>query len=88
MGDATDIEQMDRVKRMMDESEVPEAVCAEMIDGNGWEANLVPIDAKSVLVLGCADGTEIMFLRAVLPDASIYGGGLSGPDPCCAQTGV
>ena len=64
-------EQMDRLQRIMDESEVPQAVRAQMIDDYGWEANLAPIDTKSALVLGCADGTELMFLRAVLPEASI-----------------
>jgi trans-aconitate methyltransferase len=42
-----------------------------MIDDYGWEANLVPPETKDALVLGCADGTELMFLRAVLPDANI-----------------
>jgi len=63
--------QMDRLIRIMDESQVPQAVRAEMIDDYAWEANLVPLETKSALVLGCADGTELMFLRAVLPDAKI-----------------
>jgi SAM-dependent methyltransferase len=36
-----------------------------------WEANLVPRDAKNVLVIGCGDGIELLFLRAVLPEAQI-----------------
>jgi SAM-dependent methyltransferase len=63
--------QMDRLQRIMDESEVPQALRAEMIDDYAWEANLVPLDTNDVLVLGCADGTELMFLRAVLPEATI-----------------
>jgi SAM-dependent methyltransferase len=64
-------EQMDRLHRIMDESGVPQEVRAFMIDDYAWEAKLVPPETKSALVLGCADGTELMFLRAVLPDASI-----------------
>jgi len=37
----------------------------------GWEANLVPRDTKSVLVIGCGNGVELIFLRAVLPQARI-----------------
>ncbi len=41
------------------------------IDDFGWEVNLVPREAKSVLVVGCGDGIELIFLRAVLPHARI-----------------
>jgi SAM-dependent methyltransferase len=64
-------EQMARLERIMDESEVPQAERAEMIDDYAWEANLVPLDTKDALVIGCAHGTELMFLRAVLPEANI-----------------
>jgi SAM-dependent methyltransferase len=64
-------EQMDRLQRIMDESEVPQALRRELIDDYAWEANMVPLDTKDALVLGCADGTELMFLRAVLPEATI-----------------
>jgi 2-polyprenyl-3-methyl-5-hydroxy-6-metoxy-1,4-benzoquinol methylase len=64
-------EQMGRLLRIMDEAGIPQAVRAEMIDDYGWEASLVPLDTKDALVLGCADGRELMFLRAVLPDANI-----------------
>jgi len=64
-------EQMGRLQRIMDESEVPQALRRELIDDYAWEANLVPLDTKDALVLGCADGTELMFLRAVLPEATI-----------------
>jgi SAM-dependent methyltransferase len=36
-----------------------------------WEANLVPRSTKHLLVIGCGDGMELIFLRAVLPDARI-----------------
>ncbi|MEO6805805.1 MAG: class I SAM-dependent methyltransferase [Edaphobacter sp.] len=64
-------EEMERLLRIMDESKIAQAERAEMIDDYGWEANLVPREAKAALVLGCADGRELMFLRAVLPDATI-----------------
>jgi SAM-dependent methyltransferase len=41
------------------------------VDDFGWEANLVPRTAKSVLVMGCGDGIELIFLRAVLPNARL-----------------
>ena len=40
-------------------------------DDFGWEANLVPRSARNVLVLGCGDGVESLFLRAVLPEARL-----------------
>jgi SAM-dependent methyltransferase len=36
-----------------------------------WEANLLPRNAKNILVVGCGDGVELLFLRAVLPEARI-----------------
>jgi len=41
------------------------------VDDFGWEANLVPRTTKSVLVMGCGDGIELIFLRAVLPNARL-----------------
>jgi SAM-dependent methyltransferase len=64
-------EEMERLLRIMDESGIAQTERAEMIDDYGWEANLVPRNTKAALVLGCADGRELMFLRAVLPDATI-----------------
>jgi SAM-dependent methyltransferase len=40
-------------------------------DDFGWEANLSPRNATNVLVLGCGDGVELLFLRAVLPEARL-----------------
>jgi SAM-dependent methyltransferase len=39
------------------------------LDDFGWEANLLPREAKNVLVIGCGNGLELIFLRAVLPEA-------------------
>jgi SAM-dependent methyltransferase len=64
-------DQAERLRSIMDKSGVPEAARAEMIDDYGWEAKLVPQDVKDALVIGCANGTELMFLRAVLPNANI-----------------
>jgi hypothetical protein len=36
-----------------------------------WKASRVPRSAKNVLVIGCGDGMELIFLRAVLPGAKI-----------------
>jgi len=41
------------------------------VDDFGWEANLVPPTTRSVLVMGCGDGIELIFLRAVLPNARL-----------------
>jgi SAM-dependent methyltransferase len=38
-----------------------------------WEANLLPRFARNVLVIGCGDGVELIFLRAVLPQARLTG---------------
>jgi len=42
-----------------------------LIDDFAWEANMAPRSASNVLVIGCGDGMELIFLRAVLPDARI-----------------
>ena len=42
-----------------------------LVEDFGWEANLVPRTAKRALILGCGNGMELLFLRAVLPEASI-----------------
>jgi SAM-dependent methyltransferase len=64
-------EQMARLEHLMDKDGVPAAARKTMIDDFGWEANLVPVDAKDVLVIGCGNGTELLFLSAVLPEARI-----------------
>jgi SAM-dependent methyltransferase len=64
-------EQMYRLHQIMDNAKIPPAMRAGMIDDYAWEANLVPRYSRDVLVLGCADGPELMFLRAVLPNATI-----------------
>jgi 2-polyprenyl-3-methyl-5-hydroxy-6-metoxy-1,4-benzoquinol methylase len=64
-------EQITRLKSLMDEVGVPAAARWKMIDDFGWEANLVPSDSKDVLVIGCGNGVELLFLCAVLPQAKI-----------------
>ena len=44
-------EQMSRLERIMDESELPTAVRPKSIDDFAWEANLVPCNTKNALVL-------------------------------------
>ncbi len=64
-------EQSDRLERLMDEEMIPRSIRVRMIEDFGWEAALIPIETKDVLVIGCGDATEVVFLRAVLPDATI-----------------
>lgn len=63
--------QMARLERIMDEAELPSEVRPKLIDDYAWEANLVPLNTKNALVIGCGDGIELIFLRAVLPEAKI-----------------
>jgi 2-polyprenyl-3-methyl-5-hydroxy-6-metoxy-1,4-benzoquinol methylase len=36
-----------------------------------WEVNQVPRSSRKVLVIGCGDGMELLFLRSILPQANI-----------------
>ncbi|WP_263367583.1 class I SAM-dependent methyltransferase [Edaphobacter bradus] len=63
--------QMDRLDRLMNEAGISTSARAGLVDDYAWETSLVPLDTKDVLVIGCADGPELMFLRAVLPEANI-----------------
>jgi SAM-dependent methyltransferase len=42
-----------------------------LIDDFAWEVNLVPRTIKNILCVGCGDGMELVFLRAILPNAKI-----------------
>lgn len=64
-------EQMARLKRIMDESGLPAEARPKLINDYAWEASLIPPGTKSALVIGCGDGVELMFMRAVLPEAKI-----------------
>lgn len=43
------------------------------LDDFAWEVNKVPRDRRNVLAIGCGSGIELLFLRAVLPDAKLTG---------------
>jgi SAM-dependent methyltransferase len=58
-------------RQLMTAIGISEAVQAIHADDFAWEANLVPRSAKNVLVMGCGDGIELIFLRAVLPNARL-----------------
>jgi SAM-dependent methyltransferase len=60
-----------RAAALMDAIGLSEEKKLVHLDDFGWEANLVPRDAKNVLVIGCGNGVELIFLRAVLPQARI-----------------
>jgi SAM-dependent methyltransferase len=64
-------EETARVVALMDAIGLSGEKKAIHLDDFGWEANLVPRAAKNVLVIGCGNGVELMFLRAVLPEARI-----------------
>ena len=64
-------EQESIARRLMMQIGVSAAMQDTHVDDFGWEANLVPRTAKSVLVMGCGDGIELIFLRAVLPHARL-----------------
>jgi len=59
-----------RLYALMDQAGVPTEKRAAMIDDFGWETKMIPA-SRSVLVIGCGEGVELLFLRAMLPDAAI-----------------
>jgi len=64
-------EALERVKELMDRAGISVKARDGMINDFGWEAERVPRGSKELLVLGCGDGVELMFLRAVLPEVRI-----------------
>lgn len=60
-----------RVRGLMAAAGVAEVRWAGLVDDFAWEAALVPPDRQDVLVIGCGDGIELLFLRAVLPAARL-----------------
>jgi SAM-dependent methyltransferase len=60
-----------RVNELLDRIGMSAMQKQVQVNDFGWEANLVPRETKSVLVVGCGDGIELIFLRAVLPEARI-----------------
>jgi SAM-dependent methyltransferase len=64
---------MARLKELMDQAGIPAEARASMINDFGWEANQLPKGRKDLLAVGCGDGIELLFLRAVFPDANLTG---------------
>jgi SAM-dependent methyltransferase len=60
-----------RLQSLFDQTQLSPAAQRIHRDDFGWEANLIPRSAGSVLVLGVGDGVELLFLRAVLPGAQL-----------------
>ena len=56
---------------LLDQIGIPAAEKANHFDDFAWEVSFVPRETKNVLVLGCGNGIELIFLRAVLPEAHI-----------------
>lgn len=64
-------EEIQRVKDSFRSLQLSDARQGALMNDFAWEANLVPRTAKNILVIGCGDGMELVFLRAVLPQAKI-----------------
>ena len=60
-----------RAHALLDQIGTPVAEKAIHFDDFAWEASFVPRETKNVLVIGCGHGIELIFLRAVLPEAHI-----------------
>ena len=64
-------EEIQRVNDSFRTLQFSDAKQRALMNDFAWEANLMPRAAKNVLVIGCGDGMELIFLRAVLPQAKI-----------------
>jgi SAM-dependent methyltransferase len=64
-------EEQARLQSLFDHTQLTPAARRIHHDDFAWEANLVPRSAQSVLILGCGDAIELLFLRAVLPTARL-----------------
>ena len=62
---------MERLTALLDAANIPVGMRAHLIDDFGWDALLVPQASRKVLVIGCGDGIELLFLRAMLPRAEL-----------------
>ncbi|MBW4038688.1 MAG: class I SAM-dependent methyltransferase [Acidobacteria bacterium] len=60
-----------RAESLLDQIAIPDNEKRMYFDDFEWETNFVPRETKSVLVIGCGNGIELIFLRAVLPNARI-----------------
>jgi SAM-dependent methyltransferase len=62
---------MGRLKSLMDSAEIPVEARPGMINDFAWETQRIPPGRDNLLVIGCGDGIELLFLRATLPEAEI-----------------
>jgi SAM-dependent methyltransferase len=60
-----------RLHALLELEHMPAAEREFQINDYGWEVNLVPAGIRDVLAIGCASGEELLFLRAVLPGATL-----------------
>jgi SAM-dependent methyltransferase len=64
-------EEDSRLAMMMDQLGIAKKEKQRLIEDYLWKAAFIPRKAKSVLVLGCGNGEELLFIRAVLPLSTI-----------------
>lgn len=64
-------EEIERLRAFFRELRYDPARQERLIRRFGWHANLVDRSIDNVLDIGCGDGMELLFLRAVLPQAKI-----------------
>lgn len=64
-------EQDKRLAELFDTLHISPQKAATYREDFAWEANLLPHEKKSLLVVGCGDGVELIFLRALFPEARI-----------------
>jgi SAM-dependent methyltransferase len=62
---------MARLESLMDSAGIPSEARPGMINDFAWETQRIPAGRSDVLVIGCGDGIELLFLRATLPEAAI-----------------
>lgn len=60
-----------RVLALMDQLHIKPKKQRQLANDFSWKVNLIPRDANHLLVIGCGDGMELIFLRAVAPKARI-----------------
>jgi SAM-dependent methyltransferase len=63
------VQEQERVLAFFNALQISTERRRQIMDDFAWEANMAPRDANNVLIVGCGDGAEMVFLRAVLPKA-------------------
>jgi 2-polyprenyl-3-methyl-5-hydroxy-6-metoxy-1,4-benzoquinol methylase len=61
----------ERFRALARRAGLDEDTIARSLDDYGWKARNLPAETRHVLSIGCGDGRELLFLRAVLPEARI-----------------